>query len=241
MIIQRPGQKINFVPGIGINVITPMSAAALWYLQGGIPAANCKAAYRSISTPGSPWGAGPASYADSKINLAKPGTYDATEGNAPAWSAATGWMFNNKYLKTGVIPGPNWSIIVRFSDASLTTSQTLTGELAANASLFLDNCDLNANSRRYVGGNGSIIVNSGKVTSGVMCIAGNDCYYNGVFDGTMAGYSWTGTAIEIYIGGRNLGPALNRPCLAYIQAEAIYDYKLTFDQQLALYAAIVTL
>ena len=40
-----------------------------WYRSGGIPAANCVAAYKAI---------GAASQADSYINLVSPGTYDCT-------------------------------------------------------------------------------------------------------------------------------------------------------------------
>ena len=66
----------------------PSSQAAVassWWLAGGIAAADCIVAYQ-------PKGA--ASYAASKVNLANPGTYNATDINAPDWATATGWYFS---------------------------------------------------------------------------------------------------------------------------------------------------
>lgn len=63
-----------------------------WWLAGGIPAANCIAAYQPI---------GAADYATSLVNLANPGTYDAYAGEAPNFAAATGWGFTGtQYLLT---------------------------------------------------------------------------------------------------------------------------------------------
>lgn len=90
----NPGKRVVFLPGIGIRVITPRSAAAAaasWWLAGGIDPANCIAAYRAK---------GAASLAASYDNLAAPGngladgTYDLTLGVAPTFDAATGWTFN---------------------------------------------------------------------------------------------------------------------------------------------------
>lgn len=64
-----------------------------WYLRGGIPKANCLAAYQPKNA---------ASYAASKVNRVNPGTYDLTNGVAyPSWAAATGWTFasaSSQYL-----------------------------------------------------------------------------------------------------------------------------------------------
>jgi hypothetical protein len=88
-----------------------LGGAALvpWYLAGGIPAANCVAAYAAI-------GAG--SQALSYVNLANPGTYDLTAPvAAPTWDAGTGWKFNGttQYLATGITPAAGWSWMVRYT------------------------------------------------------------------------------------------------------------------------------
>jgi hypothetical protein len=84
------GGKGRFVPSIGGG------AFPKWWLSGSIPAANCIAAYQ-------PKGA--ASYAASKVNLANPGTYNATDGAAfPSWDTAVGWTFAKasvQYLAAG--------------------------------------------------------------------------------------------------------------------------------------------
>jgi len=83
--------------------------ASSWWLSGGIDAANCVAAYQ-------PKGA--ASYAASKVNLANPGMYDATEGTAPDWDSTNGWKGNgtSQYLYVGVTPLSSWTIAIRFSN-----------------------------------------------------------------------------------------------------------------------------
>ena len=91
----------------------PAAAAVPWWLTGGISAANCIAAYQ-------PKGA--ADYAASKVNLAKPGTYDAADGTAyPTWSAAAGWIAaTTGYLTTGITVSTNtsWSFIARYAGAT---------------------------------------------------------------------------------------------------------------------------
>jgi hypothetical protein len=92
-----------------INTRRVAVVSADWWLSGGISAANCIAAYQ-------PKGA--VSYAASKVNLANPGTYNATEGTAPAFDTAVGWTFNGTtmFLETGIVPDLSaqaWSVIVR--------------------------------------------------------------------------------------------------------------------------------
>lgn len=90
-----------------------------WYLAGGVAAANCITAYK-------PKGA--ADYAASKINLAKPGTMDATDGAAyPTWDA-NGWTFasaSSQYLIGGTQPAGVFSIIARVKPGNNTAQQTV--------------------------------------------------------------------------------------------------------------------
>lgn len=122
MIIQRPGQKIHFVPGIGINIVTPMSAAATpWWLSGGISAADVAGVWQAK---------GAASLAASYLRLA------GNEGNAnidpavigvgvaPTWNTIDGWVGNGlAWLDTGIVPVENSLLIVRFTNANDETNQ----------------------------------------------------------------------------------------------------------------------
>jgi hypothetical protein len=84
------------------------AAVIPWYLAGGIPLANCVAAYQAK---------GAADLASSYTNLANPGTYNASLGIAPTFDTLTGWTFNGstQYLKTGIIPliDQTYSILIR--------------------------------------------------------------------------------------------------------------------------------
>ncbi len=92
-----------------------------WWLRGGIPAANCIAAYQPINA---------ASLAASYVNLANPGTNDAAPGVAPGWNKTDGWTFNGltQYLTTGIIPASGYSMIIRFSQTEYILNADLAGE-----------------------------------------------------------------------------------------------------------------
>lgn len=90
--------------------------ASVWWLAGGISAANCIAAYQAK---------GAASYAASKVNLANPGTYNLADGAGyPTWNATDGWIFDgvDDILRmTSGIVGLSWSFLVKYSDGSFVT------------------------------------------------------------------------------------------------------------------------
>lgn len=82
-----------------------------WWLAGGIPAANCIAAYQAT---------GASSLLESFTNLASPGLYDLTCPSSPIWSVNTGWKFNGtNYLIANfrITPG-YWTLIARYNDAT---------------------------------------------------------------------------------------------------------------------------
>jgi len=159
-------------------VVTP------WWLSGGISATNCIAAYQ-------PKGA--ASYAASKINLANPGTYDATDGTAyPTWAALTGWSFNGltQYLLTGITPANGWSAIVRV--ANVANGGAAFGEGGIGNSWFGIRPARNGTTIQYM--QGAVANNaSGQLVSGTVAIANQIGYKNGASDITGIG-AWTGSA-----------------------------------------------
>jgi len=59
-----------------------------------------------------------ASKTNALVNLANPGTNDATEGFVTPWSAANGMEFDGTgYLETGIVPARTDSAFIQFSDA----------------------------------------------------------------------------------------------------------------------------
>lgn len=109
-----------------------------------IPAENVIIAYQPH------WGVGSfyeradaASYANSKVNLADPGTYDAVEGVAPLWAADFGWDFvvrdPAQYLETGYTPAQTDGL---FAHCSANTDGLMTSTVVG--------CESGGNTRLYV-------------------------------------------------------------------------------------------
>ena len=131
MRIQRVGQRILTIGNPGISVVHPRggAAAASWWEVAG---KTCVAAYQ-------PKGA--ASYAASLVNLAQPGTYNATEGVAPTWAAGTGWTFNGttQHLNVSaaagfmtILGGDAYTAIARFAtNINPATRQKIIGDSGA--------------------------------------------------------------------------------------------------------------
>lgn len=220
-----PYTKLNrtrLVPS-GLGQIVDVDGVTSWWLSGGIPAANCIAVYQ-------PKGA--ASYAASKINLANPGTYDATEGVAPSWAAETGWTGNGStmFLITG-LANSGYSIVFRYSGASL------------NFRYFYGNTPTTGSYRAawnylYFGNKSGVL---GSHASGVYVISKSGttvrAYYNGnaVPELTLTAVTFTPTAdiTQIFFDGAIYGNMA-------IQMMAFYDIALD-TYQAALAAAMAAL
>lgn len=222
--VLRPGQRVVNVPGIGVSVSrrAVSSGAGNWWEAGG--ATGAVAVYQPI---------GAASLAASYVNLANPGTCDAADGTAPSFDAATGWRFaTNKYLRTGIIPAYTWTILVRFSDASLNV-------------LFGTNFVRWAIWPAYPGDKIDYIWNNNDnfqapaLTAGTIGYAGNLAYRNGVLDKTLSGTPTLTT--EIYIGATNNGGTATFFGTNNIQAVAIYNTTLTAPMVLAVSTAMAAL
>lgn len=184
------GRKISFVPGIGINVITPMSAAAVtgWWLSGGISAADVAGVWQAK---------GAASLAASYLRLAGDQGYANIDpavvgGVAPTWNAATGWIGNgiDSNLRTGIVPSQSWSVICRFSDSSSIASyRAMFGcrsveSASRRFALTPYRSALNVNAY-----NDTLVVAGGGISSGTMAIVGPKLYINGIYAADM---TWTG-------------------------------------------------
>ncbi len=227
--IYRPSDRILSLGGPEYQMPKGGAAPAWWY----VPGKTCIAAYQ-------PKGA--ASYAASKVNLANPGTYDATEGVAPAWDAAIGWSFDGvtQYLDTGVLydtTGQKGSMIVH-----LTSTDNGDFILVGNGNTSFSGFGIMPNrySRARWLHDGSCTAAVGVfLGAGIMGIGGASAYLDGVFQGTITTSGRTTRAIFIGAGNSGTGPAMF--CTGTIRQMSIYSDALSADEVAAVSAAIAAL
>jgi hypothetical protein len=203
-------------PAFAAPIALNTAEAGWWEL----PGRTCLAAYQPM---------GAEDYADSLINLADPGTYDADEGDAPDWDAEDGWTFDgvSEYLTTGITTTPNTTIAVRFSGAAGDFDYLVGGsKLAIFISDVADRLYLTYGSS---GGYDS----SAKGDTGIAVLTGGGLYYwNGEYVSTVGSADGNGSALTI--GGAAAGDYI----AASIQAVAIYAEALTADEVDDLYDAM---
>lgn len=227
------GRKISFVPGIGINVMVPMapmSAAASWWLSGGISAANCIAAYAAK---------GAASYAESKINLANPGTYNLTDGVAyPTWDAVNGWNFTSvttRILNSTIPFADGWSIIVRghaVGSGGGSYGRFCSNEPAAACMLIIPWDGVAGLNVKY---NSTVLTANELNSDGTIGITKGAVYRNGLLEGNPTGAINTSSLVF-----GNL-PTLTRQLNGYIKGAAVYNITLDATQFLTLHTAMMAL
>jgi len=223
---------MTFQPGFSPVFSRPFAQAAAavvvanWWLSGGVSAGDCVAAYQAK---------GAASLAVSYVNLNAPGTYDITTPNAPTWNSTDGWIFNGiaQYLETAIVNSSGWSAIVRYTNAT------------GNAPLF---CSESTGTIRFnifptFSGTTIFYQNGGfststALTAGVLAIAGQQGYKNGVADGATIS-AWSGTNTEsIRIAKAGTAASFSN---SRIQAIAIYSTTITAAQVLAITSAMQAL
>jgi len=201
------------------------SGGGWWDLNGTIT--SCVAAYQ-------PKGA--ASYAAAKVNLANPGTYNATAVNGDVgWNTSDGFIssYSNNYkLNTGVtVNSANWTYIIRYSNyVANIKNENICG--------YWNSRKITAFRLNAIGGvkKGNFanysydsyhatIDTDGSLTSAVVGAAGETAYLNGSSVGTIT--QSTSQDGVFYICGRNYSD--NSPSV-YTIAFAIYNSVLTSTQ-----------
>ncbi len=205
-----------------------IAVAGDWWLAGGINVANCVAAYLAK---------GSADYATSKVNLANPGTYNATDGDQyPTWEAATGWTFSlGKYLNTGIAPTNGWSLVVRLDADDLSGVPMMvqggTGKEFGFSTCFYNNTYL------WYGASGELS-STKTITDCVAAIAGGSFYINS--SPVIANVSWSAgdNTVPIRIGGIFNGVSFNEPFSGKIYAVAFYNTSISSAQVAALTTAM---
>lgn len=204
-----------------------------WITAGGISLSNVVAAYQ-------PKGA--ASLAASYTNLVNPGTYDATPGVAPTWDTVNGWKFNGttQYLDTGIVPSiqQDWTVVTRYSypDPNSAFCSLFGCSPASNVGMISAIVTSDVDDTYYYY-NGSFLVKTQvrTVLEGVIAIAGNKAYFNGVAESGTISADATVNDRSLYIGTHNnIGAAFFGASMASRrQAFAIYNTVLTAPQVLA--------
>lgn len=215
MSIYKPNGRIwNVTNPSGIAA---QAAGGWWEVDG----QTCVAAYQPI---------GAASLAASYVNLANPGTYDVTVGNALDNSDVTaGWVFNgiNDYLIMPIAPSDEGSILVRFSNASGANSY-LVGVYHSSGKQFGIVPILNTSPPKVQYESEATLAVAPPATGGVLGIAGRKAYRDGTEE---AGSIKTGTVAtgNIYIGARNRADTsgVDGRQACKIQAIAIYSTTLS--------------
>ncbi|MEI6462086.1 MAG: LamG-like jellyroll fold domain-containing protein [bacterium] len=199
-----------------------------WYLAGGVSAGNVVAAYQPYNA---------SSLANSYINLANPGTNNASVGVAPTWDSVNGWTFNgtSNYLKTGIIPTDSSTVIVSYTGYAGTASTTIIGTWGTG-SLLMQSYNTGMNS--YHGTTSFSGVNTPVLTAGTYAVAGKTPYRNGIAEpttivaGTGSGYT------ELYIAALNISGSPAQYSNIKIQSIAIYNSTLSAPQIAAVSAAM---
>jgi hypothetical protein len=200
-----------------------------WWEAGG--ATGCVAAYQ-------PKGA--ADLAASYVNLANPGTNNASEGDAPTFNTATGWTFDgvSDGLVTGITPtGQDYTGIVQFTDAS-GAGRWIFGAIGAQFFGIQPIDDQGSPNVAYL--NGSFLRVNPSLTAGNLAIAGNQGYRDGVADGGTVS-AGAGAHAGIYIGCVNNGGPGGSHLACKIQALAFFNNALTSGQVAAVAAAMAAL
>lgn len=231
--ILRVSRHVVIPPIMQIRVMSPRTAAAAagWWV---VPGKTCVAAYQ-------PKGA--ASYAASKTNLAQPGVYDATEGVAPTWAAATGWTFNGstQYLRAPVFVEEAWTTLCQFSAFTDSADKTLFGFIRGGymSNIMIRPCGSSGVEYWH----GTVLRRAPKATTGNLGLAGKQPYRNGAADGAPSTTAWDGAngINEMYISAWNYGGTAIWHAACTIQAFAIYSDTLSGPEVATLAAAMAAL
>lgn len=190
--------------------------ATLWWNMAGIVAA-----YQPIGAPGPLL---------ARVNMARGGTnrLRATDGTAPDWSAARGWVFtaaSSQYLKTGILTSTNHTIIIAFAGMANQDGGGLVGDVWQGLSPYYYNI------RRYHGSSGEDMAAGSGVASGVMAVSPSGGYYNGRSETSSYVMGTLGRMILIGCLGSNSAGAPSTPyATADVRAVAIYDVTLSAVQ-----------
>ena len=156
---------------------------------------------------------GAADYAASLVNLANPGTYNATAGSAPSWASGTGWTFNGSshYLICSWVPANNnITSLIYYNYTGTGDDQTLFGFYKSGAPTGAIQLAIRNHSPiGMISYNGAVYptgttVNSPVLTSGVYGFANKQPYRNGSPESTTINAASSSGFLTPYIGAADV-------------------------------------
>ena len=232
MRIIRAGEHIQHIPGYGMTVresgvaVAAPPATGWWTVAG----KTCVAAYQ-------PKGA--ADIADSYVNLANPGTYNAAPGTAPTFAAATGWTFDaasSQYLVTGITPTTSYSVLIRLSSVSSADAWVFGSYTDTGHGIQPNSAPLSMPYTYYYQGAVASVEGVNR-TAGVWGLVAGQGYFDGSADG--AAMEVSGTPGEIYIA--DISGPFRRYFSGIVSAMVIYSDTLTAGEVATVSAAMAAL
>ncbi len=211
--------------GIGPTAIARKAATSDWWTVAG---QTCVAAYKPI---------GAADLATSYVNLANPGTYNAAPGTAPGL-AAGGWVFDGtQWLDTRYTPVKQTvSVLVRFTR---TAGNYLIGCGGVGFEFYIQP---NTGGYAYYASGGALGP-LGAHASGVLGIAGNKAYIDGVAEAGTIGAGAVEIDRTVHVGDQNTTASASPyyALVGTIAAVAIYGTTLSAADVAALTARMAAL
>lgn len=203
--------------------------AADWFRAGGAPAPAVAHTFKGAS-----------SQAAGYVNLVNPGTDGLFAGVEPTWNATDGLIFNGttQYLRS-IIPVSTRDkvMLVRFTNGPTTGNLILAGCSGTGSTSFYLQVGVAGTIRYANGGSAGVAPN---MTAGVMAVADNRGYRNGVVEGGATG-TWSGSAVEIYLGAWNNNGTPALFCPVRIQAFAVWNTSTNHATWLPAVSAAVAL
>lgn len=199
---------------------TPASAIP-WYLEGGIPESGNYTVYDPWSAP---------DLTSSYINLANPGTRNATPGVAPTLNF--GWDFNGstQYLNSGHTITSTTTIIIQHEGAINSDGYLFGTSGTGPTRRFTLQPDTSTTIRLELGS--STFTTISDISSGISAVTSAKFYRQGIEDPGVS-VTWAGGSISqpLFIGAQNNGLGVATVFFSgRILRIAIYDFVLTQAQ-----------
>ncbi len=207
-----------FFPMRGMGGGQPSGGATPWYLAGGAPAPV--AVYQPL---------GAVSLAASYVNLVNPGVNNAVPVVPAPTLAASGWVMNgaSTYLMTGLFLGANWTVIVAYSGMTPASGSFLYGAFEGTNKVGVAPVQ-GSNIRWDVGTEDTSLLAANN--TGVLGIAGNKAYRDGVAEAVSFTNSNAFTTRDLWLGALNNGGTDFGEINVTIRAVAIYNVTLSASQ-----------